>query len=93
MPYRFMLLSGSLRKGSTNSAVLRTALVLAPAGVEPVVYEGVGSLPHYNPDHDVDPLDEAVDGFRAEIHRAHAIVVSTPEYAGALPRIVQERPG
>jgi NAD(P)H-dependent FMN reductase len=79
-----MLLSGSLRHGSTYSAVLRTACEVAPEGVEAVVWEGLGSLPHYNPDHDVDPLNEAVAGFRAEIHRAHAIVCA-PEYAGALP--------
>ena len=80
-----MLWSGSLRHGSTNSAVLRTACQVAPEGVEAVVWEGLGSLPHYNPDHDVDPVNETVAGFRAELHRAHAIVVCTPEYAGALP--------
>ena len=41
---RLLLVSGSLREGSTNSAALRTAAVLAPGGVEATVYDGMGRL-------------------------------------------------
>ncbi len=85
MGYRFLLMSGSLRSASTSSAALLAASELVPGDVEPVVYRGLGSLPHYNPDRDVGPLDQSVAELRAEIHRADAVVVSTPEYAGALP--------
>ena len=85
MGYRFLLVSGSLRSRSASSAALLAASELVPGDVEPVVYRGVSSLPHYNPDRDVDPLEESVAELRAEIHRADAIVFSTPEYAGALP--------
>jgi chromate reductase len=82
---RFLLISGSLRAGSTNAAVLRTARRLLPPAVEGVIYEGLGQLPHFNPDDDADPVPGEVAALRAAIHAAAAIVVSTPEYAGALP--------
>ena len=40
---------------------------------------------YFNPDHDVDPLPQAVAELRRQIHAAAALVFSTPEYAGALP--------
>ena len=85
MRYRFLLISGSLRSASTSSAALLAAGELVPADVEPVRYHGLDVLPHFNPDRDVDPLDDAVADLRTAIHQADAMVLSTPEYAGALP--------
>jgi NAD(P)H-dependent FMN reductase len=78
-------ISGSLRGASTNSAAIRTAQAVAPDGVEVVVYDAMAQLPHFNPDHDADPLDTAVAELRAAVGRADAVLLSTPEYAGALP--------
>jgi NAD(P)H-dependent FMN reductase len=58
---------------------------VAPDGVEVVVYEGMGRLPHFNPDDDADPLDPGVSDLREQIAGADALLFSTPEYAGALP--------
>ncbi len=80
-----LLLSGSLRSTSTNAAVLRTAAAVAPEGVGVTIYDGLASLPHFNPDDDVDPLDDAVVRLRSSIEAADALLFSTPEYAGALP--------
>ena len=85
MSYRLLLLSGSLRAGSTNSAVLRTAAEVAPAGTTAVIFDGLARLPHFNPDDDTDPLDPAVMQLRSAIGAADALLISTPEYAGALP--------
>jgi chromate reductase, NAD(P)H dehydrogenase (quinone) len=82
---QILLISGSLRSGSTNTALLRTAAAVAPEGVTTVMYEGLDRLPHYNPDDDVEPLDPAVADLRAGIGAADAVLFSTPEYAGALP--------
>jgi chromate reductase, NAD(P)H dehydrogenase (quinone) len=46
---KLLLISGSLRGGSTNSATLRTAAALAPAGVEAEIYDGMGRLPTSTP--------------------------------------------
>jgi multimeric flavodoxin WrbA len=82
-----LLVSGSLRDGSTNTALLRTAQAVVPAGIETVLYGGMGELPHFNPDDDAEglPVHPAVAALRASVHAADALLLSTPEYAGALP--------
>lgn len=82
---RLLLVSGSLRAGSTNTALLRTAPEVAPLGVEVYLYQGLDRLPHFNPDDDHEPLPGAIRDLRAELGRADAVLFSTPEYAGALP--------
>jgi chromate reductase len=84
-PVRLLLISGSIRSGSSNSAVLRTVAAIAPAGVRAELYERLAALPHFNPDDDFDPLPPAVIEMRAGIAAADAVLFCTPEYAGALP--------
>ncbi|MFI5774233.1 NADPH-dependent FMN reductase [Streptomyces sp. NPDC051658] len=80
-----LLLSGSLRAGSSNEAVLRAA----QEGARTVRYAGLGELPHFNPDDD-DPdstgkLPCSVVELSAAIAGAEALLICTPEYAGTLP--------
>lgn len=82
---RIVLVSGSLRAGSTNAAALLTAQKLAPPALEAAVYQGLADLPHFNPDHDKAPLHPAVSDLRNQLAQADAVLFSTPEYAGALP--------
>jgi NAD(P)H-dependent FMN reductase len=82
---RVLLISGSLRVRSTNTAVLRTARLVAPPDVDAELYDGLAALPAFNPDDDVAPLPEPVGALRAAIRAADALLFSTPEYAGALP--------
>lgn len=49
------------------------------------VFNGLARLPHFNPDDDTDPLDPAVVDLRSAIDMADGLLLSTPEYAGALP--------
>jgi NAD(P)H-dependent FMN reductase len=79
------MISGSVRLGSVNAAVIATAAALAPAGVNAVTYDGIGGLPHFNPDLDRDPLPQPVIELRRLIDEASALLISTPEYAGAMP--------
>jgi NAD(P)H-dependent FMN reductase len=82
-----LLISGSLRDGSTNTAALRTAAEVAGDRVTTTLYAGMGDLPHFNPDDDREgtPVHPAVAELRAEIAAADALLLCTPEYAGALP--------
>ena len=82
---RVLLITGSLRRQSTNTALLRAAQDLAPPGTDTTLYRDLGDLPHFNPDDDGPELPEAAAGLRAAIRSADALVFSTPEYAGALP--------
>src|SRR4051794_2580559 len=76
-----LLISGSLREGSTNTALLRTAQAIDG---DPELSARMGELPHFNPDDDGD-LPATVVELRAAVGRVDAILVCTPEYAGALP--------
>ena len=82
---RILLISGSLRDGSTNTAALRTAQAAAPEGVETELYAGLATLPHFNPDDDYEPLPAPVVELRAAIAASDAVLICTPEYAGAMP--------
>ena len=82
---RVLLISGSTRAASSNTALLRTAVVAVPAGVEAVLYGGLAELPHFNPNDDHEPLPPAVASLRASIAGAAAVLFCTPEYAGTLP--------
>jgi chromate reductase, NAD(P)H dehydrogenase (quinone) len=86
-PATLLLVSGSARRGSTNAAVIATAAALAPDHVATIVYGSLAELPLYTPDLDAEgvPVDPRVADLRAGVGRADAILVSTPEYAGALP--------
>jgi NAD(P)H-dependent FMN reductase len=80
-----LLLSGSLRAGSSNEAVLRTVQAVAPEYVHTVFHDGLAALPHFNPDADIDPLPMPVAQLRSAIAAASAILICAPEYAGTLP--------
>jgi chromate reductase len=80
-----VLLSGSTRAASTNTAVLRTAATLVDPGVTAARYDGLSELPAFNPDDDHDPLPPQVAELRAQLAGADAVLICTPEYAGGLP--------
>ena len=85
MTVTLLLLCGSLRAGSVNEAVLRTVQAVAPEGVATSLYDGMGRLPHFNPDDDGAGLDDEVVALRGALGAADAVLICTPEYAGALP--------
>lgn len=80
-----LLISGSTRHGSGNTAALRTAQAVAPDGVTAEMYDGLAALPAFNLDDDHDPLPPAVAALRSRIAAADAVLFCTPEYAGTLP--------
>jgi chromate reductase, NAD(P)H dehydrogenase (quinone) len=84
---RLVLISGSLRDGSTNTATLRTLREIVPADIDARLFDGMAALPHFSPDDDREgePVHPAVADLRAGIADADAVVICTPEYAGALP--------
>lgn len=82
---KLLLISGSTRSGSTNTAALRSTLELLPDGVSARLYDGLATLPAFNPDDDHEPLPPAPTELRAEIADADAVLFCTPEYAGNMP--------
>jgi chromate reductase, NAD(P)H dehydrogenase (quinone) len=84
---KILLVSGSLRAESVNAAVLRTAASVAGPRVHATLYEGMATLPHFNPDDDPDggPVAAPVSDLRQLLADADAVLFCTPEYAGSLP--------
>jgi len=78
-------ISGSLRRGSFNTAALHAAAELLPAGHEFSLAE-IGDLPLLNTDLEQDGRFPApVERLRAEILAADALLIATPEYNASIP--------
>jgi NAD(P)H-dependent FMN reductase len=80
-----LAISGSLRKGSSNSAVLEALSQIAPKSVTVTVYTELGDLPHFNLDLDIEPAPIAVQRFRNGLKHCDGIMISSPEYAHGVP--------
>jgi NAD(P)H-dependent FMN reductase len=80
-----LAISGSLRAASSNGALLDAAARLAPEGARIVRFEGIGALPHFNPDLDLEPPPPAVAQWRDALRGADAILLSSPEYVHGVP--------
>ncbi len=81
---KILAVSGSLRAGSKNTTALLAAAHVASAEIEVRLYQGLGELPHFNPD--LDDLDHglapaAVLELRRRLRDADALLICSPEYA------------
>ena len=82
---RVLAISGSLRRDSNNSALLRALREEAPAGVEVEVWDGLREIPPYDGDDDVVPCPAQVEAFRSLVRQADAVFFATPEYNSSIP--------
>jgi len=78
-------ISGSLRRDSYNTKLLRAAEELLPPFVEFELFDGLKAIPPYDEEDDVHPGPEAVEGLRRAVAEADAIVFATPEYNSSIP--------
>jgi chromate reductase len=83
---RVLGISGSLRRDSFNTALLRAAAERLPDGVEFDVFERLAEIPAYDADlEDAAEVPEAVADLRERMRSADAVLVATPEYNASLP--------
>lgn len=82
---------GSLRAGSYNRGLLRAAQELArDHGIDIEIYEGLGDVPPYNQDIDVDgQRPDAVENLKRAIAGARALLIATPEYNYNVPGVLK----
>ena len=76
-------ISGSLRKGSYNSALLRAAQALVPAEAELEILD-ISAVPVYNQDDEAN-MPQVVKDLKTKIEAADAVLFSTPEYNYSIP--------
>jgi chromate reductase len=81
---RVLGISGSLRRDSHNTELLRAAATLLPSGVEFELYEGLKDIPPFNEDDEHD-APAAVHDLRERIGAADAVLFATPEYNHSIP--------
>jgi chromate reductase, NAD(P)H dehydrogenase (quinone) len=85
VPERILAISGSLRRSSINSAVLRAAAAAAARdGTLVVIDDSMRELPHFDPDLEIEP-PEPVLRFRAACEEAAGVLLAVPEYTFGLP--------
>jgi len=80
-------LSGSLRRGSFNSALLRAAAEVAPAAVR-IDVRTIHGIPLYDADIENGPcIPEAVKTLKDEIAASNGLLLVTPEYNNSIPGV------
>ena len=82
---RVLAISGSLRRDSYNTALLRALRGEAPAGVEIELWHGLKEIPAYDADDDVVPGPASVEAFRELVRKVDAVFFATPEYNSSVP--------
>jgi chromate reductase, NAD(P)H dehydrogenase (quinone) len=79
-------ISGSLRRGSHNAALLRAAAPLLPPGAELELWEGLKAVPPYDADDDTgEPRPWILRSLAEAIEEADVVLFATPEYNHSLP--------
>ncbi|HKH71172.1 MAG TPA: NADPH-dependent FMN reductase, partial [Vicinamibacterales bacterium] len=86
---RVLAISGSLRRASSNGALVGAVAQLASGGVEVSIYRELASLPPFNPDLEEETAPEAVARFRAALQACDAVLISSPEYAHGVPGVLK----
>jgi chromate reductase len=85
---RVLGISGSLRRDSHNTELLRAAATLLPSGVEFELYDGLREIPPYDEDEDKSQV-AAVTDLKERIAAADAVLIATPEYNHSVPGVLK----
>jgi chromate reductase len=86
---RILGISGSLRAGSFNTALLRSATSMLPRGVQLEVATLHG-IPLYDADLEQrEGIPPAVNALKEKIQASHGVILATPEYNNSLPGVLK----
>lgn len=81
--------SGSLRKGSLNTALMKACIAAAPEGVK-IVAGSIKGIPLYDGDVEAtDGLPEAVVKLKKLVTSADGLLIVTPEYNNSMPGVLK----
>jgi len=81
---KILAISGSTRQKSTNLNLLNAIATLFSNQIALTIFEGIATLPHFNPD-DTDKEIAEVMHFRQQLRNADGVIICTPEYAHGVP--------
>jgi chromate reductase, NAD(P)H dehydrogenase (quinone) len=84
----FLGISGSLRKGSFNTMLLKVALTSVPEDVTTEIGD-ISDLPLYNADVEAAAYPASAMRLKEQIRKADALVIATPEYNYSMPGVLK----
>jgi chromate reductase len=82
---KVLAISGSLRRDSHNTALLRAAAELVPPPVELEFFDGLKAVEPYDEDDDHGAGPAGARRLREAIESADAVLIATPEYNSSIP--------
>ncbi|TSJ39425.1 NAD(P)H-dependent oxidoreductase [Mucilaginibacter corticis] len=80
-----LAISGSLREGSSNHAILTYLGSVLPAGIDYNIYNNLAQIPPFDPGLDTDSPPKPVADLRKKLAEADGLIICTPEYAFGVP--------
>ncbi|MDB5002946.1 MAG: azr 2 [Mucilaginibacter sp.] len=80
-----LAISGSLRQGSSNHAILQYLGSIVPADIEYAIYNDLALIPAFDPGLDTDSPPAPVVALRKLLTEADGLIICTPEYAFGVP--------
>jgi chromate reductase len=86
---KVLAISGSLRRDSYNTKLLRAAEELLAGSVDFELWVGLKTVPPYDAEDDVQPGPPAVEALRAAIAEADVVLIATPEYNSSIPGVLK----
>jgi chromate reductase, NAD(P)H dehydrogenase (quinone) len=78
-------ISGSLRRDSYNTKLLRAAEELLPPFAELEIWDGLKAVPPFDEDDEPGPAHAAVASLREAVASADLLLFATPEYNASIP--------
>lgn len=81
-------ISGSLRKGSFNTALLRAATSLVPEGVT-LEIASIRDIPLYDGDVEAQGIPHAVSALKDRIASCNGLLLVSPEYNNSVPGVLK----
>lgn len=88
MALHFLGISGSLRKGSYNTMLLKAALALVPEGITTEIAY-ISDFPLYDADLENSDYPASVMRVKEQVRKADALVIVTPEYNYSMPGVLK----
>jgi chromate reductase, NAD(P)H dehydrogenase (quinone) len=86
---RLLAISGSVRRASYNTALLRAAIELAPKSCT-INLASIREVPIYDGDYETERgIPEPVRQLKEQFANADGVLISTPEYNGSLPGVLK----
>jgi chromate reductase len=80
-----LAISGSLRAHSTNLTIIENIAERFAGRIHVTIYQGLASLPHFNPDLERETPPAPVAELRRQIRESDGVLVCTPEYVFSIP--------